>query len=114
LYLTLITLGMSKHRRSVTLYYFQDGPKMFHSREERTVDEVAVSLNLEVHWINARESSSNPLLMTFNIAELPVLVVSVRTKQEALASNNYHTFTGEQLRNAARLKRALTTLREAR
>lgn len=104
---------MTKPRRTVTLYYFQDGPKQFHTKEEQTVDAVAVGLGLEVQWLNARDRSCSPLLMTFNITELPVLVARTVAKQGGVASSSYRTFAGAELKNPLRLTRRLTALKEA-
>jgi hypothetical protein len=104
---------MSHKPPSFELFFFQDGPCKFLTKEEQVVDQIAVELAIPTEWVNARDQVANPMLMAFSISELPTLVVRNRRMNRGVTTLSFRTITGPDLRNAARLLRTVKAYRDA-
>ena len=91
------------------LYFFHDGPCDFLTKEQQAVDQVAVAHTLAVEWLNARDRLAGPLVLRFNITELPTLVLELRESQRrSLHITRHVQVTGPDLRKPHVLTKWLT------
>lgn len=99
---------MSQRTPNILFYYFQDGPCDFHTKEQQVVDQFAVAKGVSCTWLNARSADAGPLLVRFNVTELPCLVMA-RTEpgRKALAIQRTFILTGPDLKNVRRLTKHL-------
>jgi hypothetical protein len=104
---------MRKQTPKLQLYYFQDGEPTFHTKEQQVVDQVAVAKAVECQWFNARSVEAGPLLLRFNVTDLPCLVL-VRNEpgRRTFAVQRTEIVTGTDLKNLTKLTKIVEKLRQ--